>query len=188
MHEQAQILKQPTEDKTLAAVRRKPISKKYSTYGTKPHINKKTSATPMKCTRCGREPHNRLQCPAKDATCHRCNKKGHYSNQCHSKSNKLVADITSEDQDFVYLSTLRSSTNNCLCLSISINGMEVNFKVDIGAQVTAIIPSTYNLISESSKLQKPSKSLRGQDREPLTTLGMTEVTLTHQDKSSRQTV
>ena len=188
VHEQAQILKQPTEDKTLAAVRHKPISKKYSMYGTKSHVNKKTSATPMKCTHCGREPHNPLQCPAKDATCHRCNKKGHNSNQCHSKSNKLVADITSEDQDFVYLSTLRSSTNNCLCLSISINGMEVNFKVDTGAEVTAITPPTYNLISESSKLQKPSKSLRGPDRKPLTTLGMTEVTLTHQDKSSRQTV
>ena len=53
---------------------------------------------------------------------------------------KLVADITSEDQDFVYLSTLRSSTNNCLCLSISINGMAVNFKVDTGTEVTAITP------------------------------------------------
>ena len=137
-----------------------------------------------KCSRCGKEPHSQQQCPAKDTICHRCNKKGHYGAQCF-KNNKRVADITMEDstdmamedQDFAYLNTLDSLSENFLPLSISINGQQINGQVDTGAEVTAITLSTYNLLSSSVTLEKPAKSLRGPDKKPLTTMGMAQVRL-----------
>ena len=190
VHEQAQILKQ-SGDTTLAAVHQKQSYKGNSSNGAKSQHSKKAAAPAHanKCTRCGREPHKRQQCPARDATCHKCSKKGHFSSQCFSKRGKQVADITTADQgqDFAYLSTLGSHPSACLCLPISINGKVVDFKIDIGAEVTAITPSTYNLIS-APKLDKPLKSLRGLDRKPLSTLGMMEVRLSHEERHCQQSV
>ena len=202
VHEQSQILKHTAEDKTLATVHHKPVlttSRRSQHQGPRASFNKKVPTTTNKCTRCGREPHNRQQCSAKDATCHRCSKKGRYSTQCRSKSIKRVADITaeepdcltditSEEQDFVYLNTLGSLTNTCISLPISINGGTVNFKVDTGAEVTAITFSTFDLITGRPQLEKPAKFLRGPDRKPLTTLGMAKVTISHKYKSCRQHV
>ena len=124
-----------------------------------------------------------------DATCHKCSKKGHFSSQCFSKRGKQVADITTSDQvqDFDYLNTLGGHPSTCLCLPISINGNVLDFKVDTGAEVTAITPSTYNLIS-TPKLDKPLKSLRGPGRKPLSSMGMMEVRLSHEDRHCRQLV
>ena len=56
-------------------------------------------------------------------------------------------------------------------LPISINGNVVDFKVDTGAEVTAITPSAYNLIS-TPKRDTPLKLFRGPNRKPLSTMGM----------------
>ena len=190
VHEQEQILKQPVET-SVAAVHHKTTYKGNPSHGRKPQYSKKPAApTPTKCTRCGREAHKRQQCPARDATCHKCNKKGHFGSQCFSKIGKRVGDITSADQggqDFVYLSTLGGHSSECLCIPISINGIVVDFKVDTGAEVTAITRATYNLISTPT-LDNPSKSLRGPDRKPLSTLGMIEARLSHEDRHCRQPV
>ena len=78
-------------------------------------------------------------------------------------------------------------SSECLCISISINGIVVDFKVDTGAEVTAITRATYNLISTPT-LDNPSISLRGPDRKPLSTLGMIEARLSHEDRHCRQPV
>ena len=190
IHEQEQILKQPVET-SVAAVHHKTTYKGNPSHGRKPQYSKKPAApTPTKCTHCGREAHKRQQCPARDATCHKCNKKGHFGSQCFSKIGKRVGDITSADQggqDFAYLSTLGGHSSECLCIPISINGIVVDFKVDTGAEVTAITGATYNLISTPT-LDNPSKSLRGPDRKPLSTLGMIEARLSHEDRYCRQPV
>ena len=84
----------------------------------------------------------------------------------HYASAKGISITTADQgQDFAFLSTLGSHPSACLCLPISIIGKVVDFKVDTGAEVTAITPSTYNLFS-ALNLDKPCSHSEVQTRSP----------------------
>ncbi len=93
-----------------------------------------------KCSRCGRGLHSRQQCPARDAECHTCKRKGHYSAQCFHKS---VADVAREPDaadhyDRAYLNTIGADQTTMWNCTIRVDGHEVPFMVDTGAEVTVI--------------------------------------------------
>ena len=120
------------------------------------------------CTRCGREPaHSRDRCPAKDAACHKCKKKGHFSSQCHSKvpQNTKVDEVIDE----VFLDTLteeQDGSPQTWKVTLRLDGEEVLFKVDTGAEVTAILSDTLQKLTR--KIIKPSqRSLVGPSHQPL---------------------
>ena len=198
VHEQSQILKHPAEDKIIARVHHGPLSttpRRPRHPGPKQTFNRNVSTTPNKCTRCGKGPHSRQNCPARDAVCHNCKKKGHFNAQCLSKrvagltitAQEEAIGETIGDTDPAYLNTVGGPDNKCWSLPLSINQHLTHFKVDTGAEVTAITRSTFNQI-QSVTLEKPKKTLRGPDRKPLSILGTITVTLSHQGKESRQTV
>ena len=101
-----------------------------------------------KCFYCGKGPHPKQSCPAKEVICHKCKKKGHYSSVCCNK----VVDTFSEEQDSgndesgnddFWTPSMRQGTS--WTAPIKINRQEIVFKLDTGAEATAVsITVLYN--------------------------------------------
>ena len=163
-----------------------------------------------KCRRCGKTSHPRQHCPARDATCHRCKRQGHYATQCLSKT---VAQVTSEMQeltttdqndhteellysDVVYLNTVGDDTTSqknattTWNVQVTINKMVLLFKVDTGAEVTAMCESAWKQLNSGKKFQLTStkQQLCGPDRKSLDVLGTVTLTLMVNGKSCTQRV
>ena len=138
------------------------------------------------CSRCGGHKHLATErCPARGAICHRCNRKGHYQSQCFSKT---VASCTSEySLDTAFLGFLDTKRETSWTTTIVINGKEVKFKLDTGAEVTAVSEQTYKSLT-GIKLQKPSRVLYGPARQALDVIGQFTEKITHQHRSAQQTV
>ena len=96
-----------------------------------------------KCKHCENKPHPLNKYPAKESTCHKCKRKGHYSSKCFSKS---VLEVTTnrqeENLDVTYLSAIVFENDSCWTVNIEINVQHMTFKLDTGAEVTAITEST----------------------------------------------
>ena len=65
---------------------------------------------------------------------------------------------------------------------IELNGKTTQFKIDTGAEVSAMNEQTFNSMTPSTTLNKPSKVLHGPSRQPLNTLGSVTVLLAHKGK------
>ena len=140
------------------------------------------------CNRCGREQHSRMGCPAKDAACHHCMKKGHYSSVCFSKRNLSEISIDSETQlDSAYLDTLTTNSQSTWMVDVKLEGTEHCFKMDTGAEVTAITEEAYSTIGKP-KLEAPRKMLYGPSRQTLNVNGQFKGTLLYKGNSTIQTV
>ena len=104
------------------------------------------------------------QCPAINITCHKCKRKGHFASQCFSITVKAVTDKVSLDSSFLDAMTSESQTSWNTKLLLDKTG--VNFKLDTGAEVTAVTEETFKLL-RGIKLSKPSKSLHDPAKQSL---------------------
>ena len=128
----------------------------------------------LKCRKCGKGSHPRQQCPASDATCHRCKRVGHYKSQCLSKTMAEVTTSmqsleTTDHQDYdddetysdpIYLNTVtdqQTPLTNSWNVQVTIVNKKVLFKLDTGAEVTAMSDSAWELVHEQSGPLKRSK-------------------------------
>ena len=103
--------------------------------------------------------------------CHECKRKGHYSSQCFSKTvNEITEQMEAEDLDVSYLSTIGTDNDSSWNATIQINGQSVVFKLESGAEVTAITESTLTKLG-NVQLSPAAKSLCGPDRKPLKIMG-----------------
>ena len=149
------------------------------------------------CMRCGKPTHPRDKCPARDAICHRCNRKGHYSSQCLSKT---VFAASQEDMAFQqdsiiseepvanhYLDAIGTSQESSWSVKLHVDSQEVTFKIDTGAEVTAISEKVYQDLQRPT-LQKSSKFLHGPGQHPLPVVGQFHATLHHGQNSSSQQI
>ena len=156
------------------------------TGGTTPHKSWRPAA--QKCKRCGNKPHPRDQCPAKDAECYKCKKKGHFSSQCLTTTVKEVTSSTEvrspneEDLDLAFLSAVVATDETSWTTNIRVNGETMKFKVDTGAEVTAVTKLALTQLG-NVQLHPAAKTLCGPDRKPLKVLGQTSATLSHCGKS-----
>ena len=155
---------------------------------TRGGANSTTAAAPKQiCTRCGKQKHDKgVRCPAKDAICRKCNRKGHYNSQCFSKT---VATVSSSELnlDTAFLGTVRANSESLWMTKLLLNKMEVSFKLDTGAEVTAISEETYQRLG-LPELQQPSKVLYGPARQTLNVVGQFTATLERQSHTSQQSV
>ena len=196
VREQQQILKRnPKEEKLVDSVKQKNSHRgkgvpKRQSKGVKQQKQPATTGMKHRCTRCGKAPHARHLCPAKDTECYACKHKGHFSSPCFSKS---IADVSSttkpidEYYDTAFLNTIGLGDTTAWNSTISINGQDAPFKLDIGAVITVISEAVLASLS-SSKLHRLTKRLCGPDWKPLDVLGELPVTLSYKSRSCTQPV
>ena len=123
------------------------------------------------CTRCGKEPHSRDKCPAKDATCNKCRKKGHYAAQCLTKNVSALSPEKSS-LDTAFLDETSSQKQEAAWLAdIKVGKNILTFKLDTGAEVTAISREAYRKLPNAPPLSTPEKILCGPSRKHLPVVG-----------------
>ena len=99
-----------------------------------------------KCTRCGKAKHLRDKCPARKAKCFKCQKLGHFSSLCQSKQVSAMTDLSQqtplEDDEDPFLGAVTSNLSTQWNATITVNNKQARFKLDTGAEVTAISETT----------------------------------------------
>ena len=163
VHEQQQELKGSKEFSS--------VNELASRRGKYPATGRKYNFRTLKaCSRCGRGPHPREKCPAIDAECHNCKKRGHFSSQCFSKRISEV-EVTEEcNLEAALLNTVESNPKTFWVDKISINRQETVFKLDTGAEVTAISQQTFESL-DKPRLSKAEKILYGPSKQLLDVTG-----------------
>ena len=147
---------------------------------------KTKDATQQKtCTRCGKGSHPREKCPAKDATCHRCSKKGHYGAQCLTKR-KQIAEVEG-DVDGAFLGEVGKKQTPAWYVTVGLNGHKTNFKLDTGAEVSAISEETHKTLRKA-KISPPKKPLYGPSKQQLNCIGQFKGKIRYKGKYSSQTI
>ena len=141
----------------------------------------KQPSTGEKCGRCGRERHSRDKCPAKDAQCHNCRRTGHYSAMCRQKSVSMI------EQDSAFLDTVCNDNKSVWTTEVNVNGKQIPFKLDTGAEVTAISIDTWKELGEPA-LQSADKHLFGPAQQSLSVLGKFRCPLSYKGQHSQQSV
>ena len=139
----------------------------------------------QKCSYCGKGPHPKQSCPTKQVICHKCYKKGHYSTVCRSKAVATVSEEQLGNNSF--LDTIQEVGGTSWIATIKINSQEIVFKLDTGAEATAISTRTYNTLKNIT-LQKSAKVLCGPNNKPLDVLGQAVVQLTYEGRTCKQPI
>ena len=154
---------------------------KYLHYSNKTRSSSRNKSSPHQCTRCGKEPHPRDSCPAKVAICLKCKKRGHYSSQCFSNISELsISHLDSTNRSEVeksnelcdtsfdtnFLDAITNKDENCWKATLQVDGKDVAFKVDTGAEVTAISEPTFQNFRKRT-LSPSDKILSGPSQYPL---------------------
>jgi len=161
---------------------RKPIANNLAQGGGKSQLDRQP------CKRCGKSHSLTDKCPACNATCFKCQRKGHFSSQCMTKSatDELTTKTNSEEVD-QFLGVVSSNTDSAWLATVQLHGKGVTFKLDTGAEVTAISERVYKML-KGVTLQTPSKSLFGPTHNAIQVVGQFQGKLRVGDRTSTETV
>ncbi|KAK6186751.1 hypothetical protein SNE40_006027 [Patella caerulea] len=137
------------------------------------HTNVKVTSDVNKrsCHRCGNEYHTRSECPAKNSTCRKCKKLGHWDKVCRSRHVNTIE----ENNSYAFMGLV--STNECQDIfqrKLKLGKLDVEFKIDSGADVTCISNSVFEQVqclTPNLKLAKPDRILYGPSNTKLIVLG-----------------
>ena len=115
---------------------------------------------PQQCIRCGADPHQKGdKCPALGATCHKCGRKGHYSSRCLGKRAATTHELS---LDTAYLGTMTTSRQVASWhATIRLGSKNIPFKVDTGAEVTAISEATFKTLKKVTLRKASMATLSG---------------------------
>ena len=184
VHEQQMVLKGVKQIEVAEVCSEKgPVNNNKRTFTKHKETRQKSNGRSKgKCTRCGKDQHSKDKCPAKDAECYRCHKIGHYGAQCRSK---VVAEV--KNMDTAYLDMVTKGKEKAWKVEIQLEKEAIQFKMDTGAEVTAITEETYKLIKEP-RLTRQDKQLMGPSKQALKVKGVFEGNLTYQERRARQSV
>ena len=102
---------------------------------------------------------------------------------------KTVAPVIVQtvSDDTAYLDAMGDSQQDTWTAKIYVGSQEATFKIDTGAEVTAISEKLYKSL-RSPALQKPNKLLKGPGQHPLQVVGQFEEMLHHGQNSSQQQI
>lgn len=152
------------------------------------------------CKRCGKGSHPCQLYPARDATCYCFNRKGHYSSKCLSRTMGEVTTLIQqpnihslqEDNDLysdtIYLNAVNNTNDKQWHVTMLVETNSVSFKVDTGAEVTALSDVTFQSFTNPvPKLQQSSQTLCGPNRSPLKVIGEATIKLTYKGRSCTHT-
>ena len=145
------------------------------------------------CTRCGQLPkHDKRNCPAKDSICHKCHKKGHFKAVC--RSTRQVREVlVNEDNQEEFLGVIHSETDSLSSTeapwttTLELNGRNIDFKIDTGADVTVISEQEY-LSEQDGPLTQTNRVLSGPSQQKLDVCGQFVGNLSNQFQTTQQEV
>ena len=166
------------------AVSQKSSQKKVKPVYHKNNHKQPNTDSPKKCFRCGKNPHPRNACPAKDVICRKCQKRGHFAAVCRTKT---IHNVEQESQtlDSFYLDTIQDAQDcNFWTTEVKVNNVSVTFKVDTGAEVTAISEDTLKTL----EVKEPTKKLCGPNGQTLDLIGSLTVTMTQNQYKCSQDI
>ncbi|KAI5725500.1 hypothetical protein M8J77_016303 [Diaphorina citri] len=133
--------------------------------------------------------HTRADCPAKNAKCLNCGKPGHFKVVCKQKMVKNVNNNSERTEDNSVLQVdvpIPKDNYDEWEITIKVNGVDVNFQIDSGADVT-VLPST--LLKKGFENLRPSNQpLFAAGHTKLNVVGCKEVTLEYDNQIHTQTV
>ena len=89
--------------------------------------------------------------------------------------------------DSAFLDTISNDDNRVWNSKLLVDGKKATFKIDTGAEVTAISKATWQSLGEPD-LQSPSKLLYGPAKKPLKTTDHFTCNLSHKDRISQQQI
>lgn len=193
--QQAELHSDKTESREIEELRNrypKDNGKKKDTRarGTSNRQGDSNSAA-WKCRWCGSScKHEKTQCAARGKKCNACKKVGHFESVCFSKlaSGSHRSQVHKPGLNEVFLGALvHADSGDPWYIKAKVNNQEITFKVDTGADVTAI-PHTEYKVGEMAKLEPAGEDLRGAGDSPLTTLGKFQATITWNGRTSKETV
>ena len=162
-------------------------AKSYRKFPSKPQAQSpgkdKPNAWPQSgskaCYRCGKMPsHGIMECPAKDAVCHNCGKNGHYGKVCRSSAKSLNS-VTTEEEECFFLGAVDSGKDPWT-VQLQVRQKTVCFKIDTGADVTALPAEVYHEITGGHDVKHLAEStcpLFGPGGNVLSVLGVARETL-----------
>ncbi|XP_021340612.1 uncharacterized protein K02A2.6-like, partial [Mizuhopecten yessoensis] len=137
--------------------------------------NQSTQSTHNFCQRCGKSPgHPREKCPASNVECHKCHKMGHYAKKCKATVDEVYQ--YQPEQGFDFLGVINDNSSKPWLVSLTVDGADhkVEFKIDTGADVTAIPEKTYTAVKGKGhmhKLQPADRVLQGAGQNTLKVIG-----------------
>src|SRR5436190_10839901 len=120
----------------------------------------------FKCSRCGNK-HKKKECPAHGSTCLKCKGKNHWANVCKSKK-KQVDQVGLDDEytnenclqndQIIYLDVVIDScfSSTDWTEKVEINGTDIIFKLDTGAQANIISKEVLSKIGLNHTLKNTS--------------------------------
>lgn len=153
--EQQRTLNKGTIDRVKAGFRNRFNTKPRPRIENRREDSRQTFRPIDHCGKCGRT-HDKGKCPAQGKKCLKCNKLNHFASVCRTKTKQFknktenVNEIESvEDEHFFIGST---ETNNGKQspwrVDLFIEGTEINWKIDTGADVNVISKTTWQRIGE----------------------------------------
>ncbi|XP_064468421.1 uncharacterized protein K02A2.6-like [Ornithodoros turicata] len=155
------------------------------------------------CRWCGSaQPHERAQCPAQGKQCILCQKLGHFATVCQSRKTNEPGKQSRAKRpgpsrgptpktvlEEVFLGTIsnKSPTTDPWFITARVQETDIRFKVDTGADVTAI-PASALPPKDLSCVTRPTKVLYGPGRSKIDTVGQLKVDITWNGRTTRQDV
>lgn len=152
------------------------------------------------CRWCGSaQPHDRVQCPAQGKQCGLCHKLGHFAAVCMShkanepgkqhrrKLGRRRGQTHKTVLEEVFLDTISntSPTTDPWFITARVQDTDVRFKVDTGADVTAV-PASALPRDVLSGLIRPTKVLYGPGKSKIDTVGQLKADITWKGRTIRQ--
>ena len=162
-------------------------------------VRQPTATNRRGCYWCG-QTHDRGKehCPARFIRCHSCNKVGHFQSVCKSSSKRVETVQDSGDEfelkETIFMGSIEVDTVNSTyndkpwMAKVLVNGITVHFKLDTGADVTAISPEIRDQLADKISLQKSETLLKGPGQELLSVKGKFNAILTWNQKAVGQDI
>ncbi len=131
--------------------------------------NQSTVESNFRCSRCGNK-HKKKECPAHGSTCHKCKGKNHWANVCKSRKSRIdeVENKSTSEKclglhadQVIYLDLVIDGcfSSKDWTEKIKINGTDITFKLDTGAQANIISHEILSKIGLEHTLKNTSARL-----------------------------
>ena len=133
------------------------------------------------------DPHPREKCPARNSICFACQKQGHHASVCQSKQIEQIQVHSEKEEEGLFVDIIGKRLDKAWFAHIWLCKHNICFKLDTGAEVTAISQETYQQLGTTT-LNKPSKVLYAAGNRPLDVIGQFTGILSHKELHSQQTI